>query len=100
MFVRIDNDLAVNINNIFSYKLFEDGDSYKLQVWGVNGTPIHTVIYLKDRPDQMQLLIDFNNTLRDLTVNNEVIRNVQLPIEQLETEEDEQHIKEKLEVIE
>ena len=90
MFVRIDKDLAVNINNIFSYKLFEDGDSYKLQVWGVNGTPIHTVIYLKDRPDQMQLLIDFNNTLRDLTVNNEVIRNVQLPIEQLETEEDEQ----------
>ena len=30
MFVRIDRDLSVNIGNIFSYKLSEDVDSYKL----------------------------------------------------------------------
>ena len=35
MFVRIDKDLSVNINNIFSYKLSEDMDSYKLQIWSL-----------------------------------------------------------------
>ena len=74
MFVRIDKDLSVNINNIFSYKLSEDIDSYKLQVQSNQGNLIHNIIYLKERPDQVQILIDFNNTMRDLTVNPEVIR--------------------------
>ena len=74
MFVRIDKDLSVNINNIFSYKLSEDMDSYKLQIWSNQGNLIHNIIYLKERPEQVQILIDFNNTMRDLTVNPEVIR--------------------------
>ena len=74
MFVRIDKDLSVNINNIFSYKLSEDMDSYKLQIWSNQGNLIHNIIYLKERPEQVQILIDFNNTMRDLTVNPEIIR--------------------------
>lgn len=84
MFVRIDKDLSVNINNIFSYKLSEDMDSYKLQIWSNQGNLIHNIIYLKERPEQVQILIDFNNTMRDLTVNPEIIRE---PIVKPTTEE-------------
>jgi len=77
MFVRIDKDLSVNIGNIFSYKLSEDTDSYKLQVWSSNGSIVHTVIYLKNRPEQMKILIEFNNVMRDLTTNLEVINPTQ-----------------------
>lgn len=84
MFVRIDKDLSVNINNIFSYKLSEDMDSYKLQIWSNQGNLIHNIIYLKERPEQVQILIDFNNTMRDLTVNPEIIRE---PIVKHTTEE-------------
>ena len=84
MFVRIDKDLSVNINNIFSYKLSEDMDSYKLQIWSNQGNLIHNIIYLKERPEQVQILIDFNNTMRDLTVNHEIIRE---PIVEPTTEE-------------
>lgn len=73
MFIRIDKDLSVNINKIFSYKLSEDQDSYKLQIWGESPVPMHTIIYPKSRPDLVNLLIDFNNAMRDLTVNNEII---------------------------
>lgn len=74
MFVRIDKDLSVNVQNIFSYKLSEDHDSYKLQIWSSNGNIIHTVIYLKDRPDQMKILIEFNNLMRDLTTNLDIVK--------------------------
>ena len=84
MFVRIDKDLSVNINNIFSYKLSEDMDSYKLQIWSNQGNLIHNIIYLKERPEQVQILIDFNNTMRDLTVSPEIIRE---PIVEPTTEE-------------
>ena len=69
MFVRIDRDLSVNINNIFSYKISEDLDSYKLQLWSNTGSIIHTIIYLKSRQDQLDILISFNNTMRELMVN-------------------------------
>lgn len=74
MFIRIDKDLSVNIQNIFSYKLSEDMDSYKLQIWSNSGNIIHTVIYLKENLEQMKLLVDFNNTMRDLTTNVEIIK--------------------------
>lgn len=100
MFVRIDKDLSVNINNIFSYKLSEDLDSYKLQIWSNQGNLIHNIIYLKERPDQVQILIDFNNTMRDLTVNPEVIREqiVEPTVEELvgEQEEKDRRIEEQL----
>lgn len=86
MFVRIDKDLSVNIGNMFSYKLSEDQDSYKLQVWSETGNIIHTVIYLKDRPEQMKILIEFNNVMRDLTTNLDVIR----PVDTLIAEEGEE----------
>ena len=73
MFVRIDRDLSVNIGNIFSYKLSEDVDSYKLQIWSNTGSIIHTVIYLKSRPEQMKILIEFNNVMRDLTTNLDIV---------------------------
>ena len=90
MFVRIDKDLSVNIGNIFSYKLSEDLDSYKLQVWSITGNIIHTIIYLKDRPEQMKLLIEFNNVMRDLTTNVDIVRPVEniVPEEGYEVEHD------------
>ncbi len=100
MFVRIDKDLSVNISNIFSYKLSEDMDSYKLQIWSNQGNLIHTIIYLKERPDQVQILIDFNNTMRDLTVNPEIIKEPQFvedaPVEDITNENN--HIEEKINV--
>ncbi len=99
MFVRIDKDLSVNINNIFSYKLSEDEDSFKLQVWSTQGVLIHNVIYLKSRPDQVKILIDFNNIMRDLTANPEVIRDfVDDTPEFVEDVEDNKHIQEKLDI--
>lgn len=97
MFVRIDKDLSVNINNIFSYKLSEDIDSYKLQMWSNQGNLIHNIIYLKERPDQLQILIDFNNTMRDLTVNPEIIRETSIPEETQQEVEDENIRKEETE---
>ena len=90
MFVRIDKDLSVNIQNIFSYKISEDSDSFKLQVWNTDSVPTHTVIYLKNRIDQMQLLIEFNNIMRDLTANLEVIK---APLD-IPDEETNRHIEE------
>lgn len=106
MFVRIDRDLSVNIGNIFSYKLSEDQDSYKLQIWSEAGNIVHTVIYLKDRPEQMKLLIEFNNVMRDLTTNLDVIRptedvvigDVQEPIIEEITDEEPRHVQEKLDI--
>ena len=92
MFVRIDKDLSVNINNIFSYKLSEDEDSYKLQIWSLNGGIAHTVIYMKGRADQMKILIEFNNVMRELTTN------LDIPVmeEPKEVKKDKKHIKEQL----
>lgn len=87
MFVRIDKDLSVNIQNILSYKLSEDHDSYKLQIWSPNGNIVHNIIYLKDRPEQMQILIDFNNVMRDLTLNIEIIKTANEFIRKNEVEE-------------
>lgn len=107
MFVRIDRDLSVNIGNIFSYKLSEDQDSYKLQVWSETGNIVHTVIYLKDRPEQMKLLIEFNNVMRDLTTNLDVIRPVddevigpvqEEPMIEEIIDEEPKHVQEKLDI--
>ncbi len=73
MFVRIDKDLVVNINNIFSYKISEDFESYKLQIWSTTGAVIHTIFYMKDKPEQVNILIQFNDTMRERMVNPEII---------------------------
>jgi len=100
MFVRIDRDLVVNINNIFSYKISEDIESYKLQIWSPTGALIHSVFYMKNKPEQVNILIQFNDTMRERMVNPEIIN------EQVNTvEEPIRHInesinKEDVEVIE
>jgi hypothetical protein len=95
MFVRIDRDLSVNINNILSYKLSEDAEAIKLQIWSIQGTILHTIFYLKNRPEQMKIIIDFNNAMRDLTVNPEIIRDYNIE----DTVEDkENHIEEQLQL--
>lgn len=73
MFVRIDTDLFVNINNMFSYKISDTADAYKLQIWSSNGNIIHSIFYLKDVPSQMQILLQFNDVMQDLVVNPERI---------------------------
>lgn len=87
MFVRIDKDLSVNINNIFSYKISEDLDSYKLQLWSNTGNIIHTVIYLKSRQDQLDILISFNNTMRDMMVNPDRLPDMEYTYEEENTDE-------------
>lgn len=71
MFLRIDKDLFVNVNNIFSYKLFDEGDSYKLLIWGTDGKIGNTVYYLKNSPEQMNILREVVDTLREFTLNPE-----------------------------
>lgn len=87
MFVRIDKDLSVNINNIFSYKISEDLDSYKLQLWSNTGNIVHTVIYLKSRQDQLDILISFNNTMRDMMVNPDRLPDMEYTYEEENTNE-------------
>lgn len=97
MFVRVDKDLYINIQNIFSYKLIDDGDAYKLQIWSSNGNLVHNIFYIKDNIDQMKILLEFNNMMRDLMVNPEIVsQHTDLVNEVAEPEE--KHIKEKLEL--
>lgn len=81
MFVRIDRDLSVNINNIFSYQLSEDPESYKLYIWSIQGNLVHKIIYLKSKPEQLKLLIEFNEAMRNITVNPEIIQEEIIPDE-------------------
>lgn len=69
MFLRIEGDTFVNLNNVFSYKLSEDRDSFKLMFWGSNGNIINTAFYLKSQPDQIELLRNIVSSLRDITIN-------------------------------
>ena len=71
MFLRIDKDLFVNVNNIFSYKLFDEGDSYKLLIWSTDGKIGNTVYYLKNSPEQMNILREVVDNLREFTLNPE-----------------------------
>ena len=80
MFLRIDTDLFVNVNNIFSYKIIEDIDSYKVVFWGSSGSIVNTVIYLKQNQQQMGILIDMVNSLKDFTINpDKVIPKIEEP---------------------
>jgi hypothetical protein len=69
MFLRIDTDLFVNVDNIFSYKLSDEGDAFKLMIWGSNGNVIHTVFYMKNIETQVALITEVVNSLKDLTLN-------------------------------
>lgn len=72
MFLRIDTDLFINVNNVFSYKLYDEGDSYKLIVWGCDGKIIHSVFYMKHKEDQMNILKEVVNNFRELTINPDI----------------------------
>ena len=69
MFLRIDSDLFVNLNNVFSYKIMEDETSYKIVFWGSAGKVVHTVFYLKTSPAQMKLLQEVVLNLKELSLN-------------------------------
>ena len=88
MFLRIDSDTFVNIDNIFSYKLSDEGDSFKLTLWGTSGTVMNTIHYMKFRDDHIALLKEVVNSLRDITINPE--RETQPEIETGETQEPEE----------
>ena len=87
MFLRVDDDLFVNVNNIGSIKLTEDADSYKLYITGVNGNLLHNVIYLKEDARQVRLLIEVNEYITHNTVNPEVV----IPLKQTSNEPQESH---------
>ncbi len=72
MFIRIDRDLFVNINNISSFKLYDEGEAYKLIVWGNSGSILHTIFYIKASNDQMRLLSEIVNNFKELTVNPDI----------------------------
>lgn len=69
MLIRIDTDLFVNVNQIFSYKLYDEGDSYKLTIWSNSGQVVHTVFYVKSNPARMALLLEIVNAFKELTIN-------------------------------
>ena len=71
MFIRIDRDLVINTANILGYQILEDSNSYKLQIWSTSGALVYNIIYLKDDHYQTNILIEFNNYMRGLTVNAE-----------------------------
>lgn len=94
MFLRIDTDLFVNVNNIFSYKIIEDIDSYKVVFWGSSGSIVNTVIYLKQNQQQMGILIDMVNSLKDFTINPDKV----IPkIEEPKIEEPKRRVRERIE---
>ena len=72
MFVRIDTDLFVRVENISSYRILESSDSYKLQVW-CSGILAHTVIYVKGNPNNIKLLVEFIEAMKDFIINPEVV---------------------------
>ena len=68
MFLRIDTDLFVNIDNIISYRLYDEGESYKLVVNGNEKTPI-IVFYLKNNQMDMKILGEVVAKFREITYN-------------------------------
>lgn len=69
MFIKVDKDYFINIDNICAYKLSEDLDSYKLLIWTCDMS--HTIIYMKSNQVQMNLLSEVNEILQNITINKE-----------------------------
>ena len=92
MFVRIDKDLVVNMNQITSYNILEDYDSYKLVIYKNDKTPFHTVFYMKNNGNQVDILLSFINAMNEVIVNPENMKkynisyNVPTPTEHIEEE--------------
>ena len=68
MFLRIDTDLFVNIDNIISYRLYDEGESYKLVINGNEKAPI-IVFYLKNNQMDMKILGEVVAKFREITYN-------------------------------
>lgn len=68
MFLRIDTDLFVNIDNIISYRLYDEGESYKLVINGNEKAPI-IVFYLKNSQMDMKILGEVVAKFREITYN-------------------------------
>ena len=87
MLIRIDTDLFVNVNQIFSYKLYDEGESYKLTIWSNSGQVVHNVFYVKSNPVRMGLLMEIVNAFKELTINPDRSMEVS-QFTQVEPEED------------
>lgn len=102
MFLRVESDTFINLNNVYSYKLVEDHNSYKLMFWGSNGNIINSVFYLKNQPNQIELLTEVVTNLRELTLNPDI--SIYLPPRDFTNEpneevvEDNRHIEEVLDI--
>lgn len=92
MFVRIDRDLVINMNQITSYNIIEEPDAYKLLIYKNDKTPIHTVYYMKQHSHEVELLLSFINVMNDYVINPD--RTIYTPIN------NEEHIEETIENIE
>ena len=73
MLIRIDGDLFLNINQMASYKLMDEGDCFKLMIWSTSGALLHTIYYVKSMPDQINILTQFVKNMREITINPEII---------------------------
>ena len=70
MFVRVEKDFFVNLNQVSSYLLKEEEDAIRLIIY-INGKAAHNIVYLKCDSEELGILTDFVNAVRDITVNPE-----------------------------
>lgn len=82
MFVRVDRDLVVNMNQITSYNIIEEPDAYKLVLYKNDKMPLHTVYYMKEHGHQVEILISFINVMNEVILNPENVKPVIIPQEE------------------
>lgn len=104
MFLRIDTDLFVNVDNIISYKLYDEGQSYKLVINGNEKSPI-IVFYLKENQNDMKILGEVVAKFREITYNpdmsmfsneQEFINKFEEGLNEVVSREPERHIQESI----
>ena len=70
MFVRVERDFFVNLNQISSYILKEEEDAIRLIIY-VGGRIAHNIVYLKCDKEAIAILVNFIDAARSLTINPE-----------------------------
>ena len=70
MFVRVDRDFFVNLNQVSSYILKEEEDAIRLIIY-VGGKVAHNIVYLKCDTEAINTLSGFVSAVRDITLNPE-----------------------------
>ena len=70
MFIRVEKDFFVNLNQISSYILKEEEDAIRLIIY-IGGKITHNIVYLKCDTEAIGILINFIDAARSLTINPE-----------------------------